>query len=1110
MRFAVLGPLEVVADVAVAVERPSHRRMLSVLLLEADRAIPVDRLIDRFWSGDPPASAKGAIHTHVAALRRLLGDELIQTRASGYVLDLGGHAYDVAEFERAVHRATEAAETGRWDVAIEAAGRALELWRGPPFPDLADDAFARPEVVRLEELRLSAVETLATGQLAIGRTEQVLPDLERATLEHPLRERLWELLMTARARLGRTADALEAYRDLCGILREMGLEPGPRLRELEGRILREDPVLVPPRVRHNLPTHLTSFVGRSAELERLPDLLDGHRLITLHGPGGAGKTRLAVEVAGQLTDRYPDGVWLVDLAALRSPSLVPSAVADTLGLRADDRLPDTALGEALQHRETLLILDNAEHLLDAVADLARRSLDAGPGVSVLVTSREALGVPGELVYTVPPLAVPPTDDDSQAVQESADAVELFVQRARLVAQDLTLTDDTMTAVTTICRRLDGLPLAIELAAARMVSLSPDMLADRLPEGFEVLGSRSRDGDARHRDLRSMIDWSYRLLDPAEQTLFARLSAFAGAVDLLAVEEVCAGGELERSRVVGLLGRLVECSLVHVVPTSNGMHRYRLLETLRTYAADRLEERGETGSTHDHHRDRCLDLLEPLEATRDDAAWAEALETEHAELEVAFERSLTRTDGAEPAATLAAALARFWIHRRQPGRAVVHLEDALGAEHLSFDPVTEAELRNWLARSLQGVGHSERALTEAELACGLMEERPPSLTAVEALSLRSQLHLLVVHEDPWRAIEPAQRALEAATALDDPVAEAKALARLGHAVGWTGAVDEGLDLKRQAIAISEEIEEPALGVGFYGSMIDLLMLHPERRREEPRILVRQIYERSQDGTVTMDVALSWGWLAHVHLQSGEWTRAETALAHALGDAREGYARMWYLHAHGALRWMQGRFDEAAADVAEFHRIGPAARWYHDLYSLQADIAADTGQVEEARAAAKAYLGVEVHASEASMKTGVLCPLVRAEVGAALRSTGQERTGHIDRAVAAHERLCEILDRFPHPTGGSLQFETGDTYRQLAAAELTRLGEPDPDLWSAIATTASYAYWRLYAEARRAEALLALGLAEEGGAELEAARARAQQLGAGGIRRLLDTVRSESPS
>ena len=559
MEFRILGPLEVHdGSGPVRVPGAKERALLADLLVHAGRVVAADRLVDDLWGEELPGNPANTLQGRVSALRRALGPAgagLVVTSPPGYRLAVEPEQLDAGRFQRLVAEADAAAarEGPRAARLLEAA---LGLWRGPALAEFADLPWARAEAARLEELRLAAQEALAELRLAGGGHAELVGELEALVAAHPLRERPRGQLMLALYRSGRQADALRVYGETRATLaEELGIDPSPELQRLQRAILTQDPAIAPPgRARapaappHNLPERLTSLVGRDRELDEVGKLVGQHRLVTVTGPGGAGKTSLAVEAARRLVAGFPDGVWLVELAALRDPGLLGEAVAATLGLseeRAGSGAPPPPAAERLASfvadKAMLVVLDNCEHLVAACAGLAARLVSACPDLTVLASSREPLGVAGEVTFTVPPLAVDPLDP---ADIGGIEAVQLFVDRARLADPNFGLTTVNASAVASICRRLDGIPLAIELAAARVRVLSVEQIATRLHDRFRLLADGSRTALPRHQTLRAAIDWSHRLLSGPEQVLFRRLAVFAGGCTLEAAEAVCnADGDL---------------------------------------------------------------------------------------------------------------------------------------------------------------------------------------------------------------------------------------------------------------------------------------------------------------------------------------------------------------------------------------------------------------------------------------------------------------------------------------------------------------------------------------------------------------------------------------
>jgi predicted ATPase len=545
---------------------------------------------------------------------------VVETRTDGYVLT--GVVVDAEQFETEV-------EAG---ISAQSLRAALARWRGEPYVDLGGWPAAELERERLAELRADALERCLGLEIEVGQVSGCIAELEAMVAAKPLRERRWFLLITALQRAGRIADALRTYQRARKVFaEELGIDPGPELRALETKILMDGKV--PPG---NLPRQLTSFVGRGYEMAQLAVLVRDRSLVTLTGVGGVGKTRLALETAAALTGEFGDGVWLCALAPVTNSGALWESLAASLKVRLSPgrRVRDVVL-DSLAAKRLLLVVDNCEHLLAAVARVVDAITQSCPAVVVVATSRERLGLPGEQIVAVRPLPVP--SDDADARQQT-DAVQLFCDRALDASGAFTLTERNVAGVAQLCRRLDGIPLAIELAAARIRSLSPEDLVARLDQRFGLLTTGSRSAPQRHQTWHNTIDWSYDLLTINEQRALNRLSVFAGSFDLASAEAIVAADNITPVGVPELLSQLVDKSLVEA-DINDGRGRYRLLETIRQYAHERLELTGETAQVRSRHLARYVALAEqaiPHLRGRDQLDWAAELADDADNFRAAFD------------------------------------------------------------------------------------------------------------------------------------------------------------------------------------------------------------------------------------------------------------------------------------------------------------------------------------------------------------------------------------------------------------------------------------------------------------------------------------------
>jgi predicted ATPase/DNA-binding SARP family transcriptional activator len=765
--------------------------LLAHLLLARGRVVATDHLIDELWAGEPPEGATATLRSYVSRLRSVLGDEApIRGRAGGYVLDVEPDIVDAERFERLVREGRDALGRGDARMAHERLGAALELWNGPALAGHADDGALRLGAERLEELHLAAREDRVAAALELGEAAGLVDELMALVTAHPYRERLWRHLMLALFRAGRQADALAAYQRAWALFRdELGLELGDELRALEAAIVRQDvPAARPVAERDNLPHATTSFIGRERELTEIDEHLRVGRLVTLTGIGGVGKTRLALESSRRAAERWTDGPWFVDLSALTEPALVAREVAGALGVveQSDESVVDRLAGR-LRPTPSLLVLDNCEHLREACADLAKRLLAAAPELRILATSREPLGVAGEVDVAVQPLGTPAAHDAPTAIG-SSDAVRLFLARARDARPGIDSDPATLEAVAAIARDLDGLPLAIELAAARVKAFSVVQVASRIEDRFRFLVSWRRLSPDRHRTLREAMNWSYDLLDPREKELLRGLAVFAGGFTLEAAAAVCLAQDDDAA--ADLVEHLVDASLV-IAEERSGEMRYRLLETVRQYAAALLAEAGDTERLATAHAAYFLELAEQTEPnlSRDGQTVALAtLETEHDNLRAALSH-LDTESGAADRLRLATALSRFWYVRGYL-----------------------AESRRWLERALTGVGDAPPLL------------RRRALTAASAVAL--------LQGDYSAGVGFSEGSLEAARETGDRRLIANGLSNLGAITLAAGDRVRARALLEEAVELARTSDDERIAALAVNNLGDLALTEGDYARARP--------------------------------------------------------------------------------------------------------------------------------------------------------------------------------------------------------------------------------------------------------------------------------------
>jgi predicted ATPase/DNA-binding SARP family transcriptional activator len=841
MELRLLGPLQVLVDgTPVVVGGAAERALLARLALEAGRVVSAEHLIDSLWGEDLPAHAANALQGRVSRLRSAfravgLAETLIVSRRPGYLLDVDPATVDVHRFARLVEEARRGAPD-RYPAA-------LGLWQGPALAEFDDHAWARDQRQRLDELRLTATEEWLQARLAGGQHAELVDELTDLVTHHPLRERLHGQLMLALYRAGRQADALAAFQRARRILDdELGLDPSPELRALEQAMLRQDPTLAAPTPAARpseaptrgqeqqvsaaeaeeaeeppaLPRRLTSFIGRDRERVALAELLAARRLVTVTGPGGVGKTSLAIAAAA--AEPAADGTWFVPLAGVAEPAEpagLAAAVAEAIGAPTGPGSPNDRVLRRLRHRRALLVLDNCEHLAAAAAALADRLLGACPDLRVLATSREPLGLPGEAQFPLAPLAVPPADAAPVELTGSG-AVRLFVERARDADPTFVLNEDTSSAVALICRRLDGLPLALELAAARVKLLPVSDIAARLDDRFRLLTSGPRTADARQRTLRAAIDWSHHLLTDEERALFRRLAVFRGGWSLDAAEQVCGqpdrddrddrvggggggGGGGDGFDVFELHARLVDRSLIVARAQRPGSAGFGMLETLREYAADRLDEAAERERIEAAHAAYFTGLAGWAEARLRGAGQDAALallrgERDNLRAALAWGRA---HPGSDLGLRLAAALGWFW----------------------------------YFTSAQEGVPELEAMLAAAKGASATHAAEPRA-RALQALSVAARPGSCIVHPDP-RCASAARESLQLFRDIGDTTAAAYSLTLLaveGIADGDPGAALDMLD--EAAAAFDRAADRWGLAlVGFVRMELHFLVGDPDTATEQ---------------------------------------------------------------------------------------------------------------------------------------------------------------------------------------------------------------------------------------------------------------------------------------
>ncbi|MGW0808230.1 BTAD domain-containing putative transcriptional regulator [Nonomuraea sp. NPDC002799] len=792
-----LGPVLVRADDHdIGIGSPRARAVLAALAIRANHIVTVDQLIEDVWGESAPPTARNTLQVYVSALRRGLadvaGEVRITRRSPGYLLTIDPALIDWERFEALAAQGRHAMRDKRHDVAADLFRQALALWRGPALADLPDSPLRQGVGVRMEEARLAALSERVDADLALGRHGTIVAQLRELVRDHPFDERFAAQLMTSLYRIRRRSEALEVYRGTRQkLIKEMGLEPGPHLRELHASILADDASLADQAPAHvELSAGLRSrFVGRRADLSGLAELLGSAPLATLVGAPGVGKTRLAAQLALESAQVYPDGRWLVELEAVTDPELLAQAVVSALGLTVTHRRTSLRqLHDWLDGKRALLILDNCEHLSAACGQFARRLLDGRPLLRILAASRQPLGVSGETVYRLDPLPCPEPGSTGVAEISRAEAVELLLARARAVQPEFHLSESNAEAVARVCRGVDGLPLAVELAASRLSVLTVRELATRLSDQLSLLAARPGTAAQRHRSLRAALDLSCELLSDEESRLFRALSVFAGGFTLEAAESWMPEAA---EAPLDMIHNLADRSLIAVDLTGE-LTRFRLLEPVRQYAALLLTTSGEVAEVRSRHAVYFLGLARRAAGERRGEMrqhWQRRLDIERENLYAALDWAIT---GA-PRSALELAAELWWWWMNAPREGLLWYRRVLAA---TGDEPDSARLPTLLSAAVIAsyTSHEEAMRLARQARAGA---RDP-LGAVRALQQISD----IAHEqgDIATAVDTADQALALAEHLGNPYAVGRCLLSVAYNQMAGGEVVQAKDTADAAAAV----------------------------------------------------------------------------------------------------------------------------------------------------------------------------------------------------------------------------------------------------------------------------------------------------------------------
>jgi predicted ATPase/DNA-binding SARP family transcriptional activator len=820
VEFRLLGPVEARLDgERVEIGHVRQRCVLVALLVDVNHPVPADQLIDRVWADEPPHNGRNALAAYMSRLRQLFAgaeDVQIVREPGGYKLAVDALSVDLHRFRHLVSKARATADPVGAAAVFDSA---LGMWRGEPFPSI-DTPWLNDVRAAVEAERFSAELDRNDAALRAGRHAELLGELTAALQAHPLDERLVGQLMLAQYRSGRQADALDTYRNTRErLVEELGVDPSPPLRDvyqtiLEGEssshsIPRSSQPVADTRPHADLPRRATSFIGREQEIRRVTAALREAPLVTLTGVGGVGKTRLALEAVGADRERYDDGVWFCELAPVDSGA-VSHALAAALRLQQQHGLGiEDTLIEYLRTRELLLVVDNCEHVLDSAARMLDQIARHCPKVSVLATSREALGVEGERLVPVPPL----TDEE---------ATRLFADRARAGRPDFDLDQEPVGAVAEICRRLDGLPLAIELAAARIRVMSSLDVARRL-DGLRLLSGGARGAHPRQQSLAATIDWSYHLLSEPEQSFFMRLSVFAGGFDLEAAHGVCGEDGATEDDTLDLLTGLVEKSMV-TVRSGTERSRFGVLETLRAYGRDRLREKGIDDSYAARHALYYTGLAEQAAAglqAAEERAWVDRMLPDYDNLRAAFEHAMAARDIdlALRLVTSLVELAHLRVGYEVAGWAERALEPA-SPDHPLFPAAV-----GLAARGAWNRGDFDRAHSLAVLADGRLPGRGTGRVAYPGDVLAD---LALYEADPHAALAHYDAEVARARRDDDPIRLVWTLFYVAICHAVLRSAEAGLPSAEESVRVADATANPtARSMARYALGLVLKKSEPDR-------------------------------------------------------------------------------------------------------------------------------------------------------------------------------------------------------------------------------------------------------------------------------------------